>query len=69
MNVEIAPSDGELKVTVINHGIDISYTTIEGRTKFELPSRDSVISIEVMKMGAEPKSDPQLSFNFIPQSG
>ena len=59
MNIEVRPSAGELKVTLIENGVDVTHTKIEALASFELISRDSVLYIEPIKMGAEPKSDPQ----------
>lgn len=65
MIIEIAPDRGEVKVTVIDNGLDISHTKIEAKTRFEVPSSGSVIYIEPIKMGTEPKPDPQMSFAFL----
>lgn len=65
MNVEIAPDRGEVKVTVIDAGLDISHTYIGARAKFEVPSKTSVLYIEPIEMGADVSADPhQLSLDF-----
>lgn len=65
MKIKICPSDGEVKVTVLDGGLDLSHTLIEGEAQFEIPSKASVIYVEPMKMGADVSADPhQLSFDF-----
>ena len=63
MNVEIKPTRGELKVTLIEAGTDISHTLIEDKVSFELISADTVIYIEKGPKKT-PAPDTQLSFDF-----
>jgi hypothetical protein len=64
MKIKISPSKGEVKVSVLDGGLDLSHTIIKAEAEFEVPSKSSVIYVEPMEMGADVSADPhQLSFD------